>query len=268
MIIRDAGDAITLSLSTADFGTVSEANYRIINASGATVQESQTAALDADQQLATVEIAHSLTALPDDMDRMLLVIRLEAHGSLGSFVDEQLVMIRQRKSLVIPAESFQTVNDAILRSMDIIDIDNWHAADADARRLALIEAGARLKRIRYLVFGDRSYVPMNRITIYPDLTDDDDDFGAHLFEYMDRDQFLALPRSFLRDLYRAQIIEADMILGPETAEQKRLSGIMSDTVGETSQMFRTGRPIELPVCKRAFREISRWLDNVWRIGRG
>ena len=43
---------------------------------------------------------------------------------------------------------------------------------------------------------------------------------------------------------------------------------MSATIGESSQFFRTSKPYEGAVCKRALKEVSRYLIGGSRVGRG
>lgn len=47
----------------------------------------------------------------------------------------------------------------------------------------------------------------------------------------------------------------------------RRAGIMSATVGESSQFFRTQKPIEGVVCKRALKELTPYVINRVKIGR-
>ena len=48
-----------------------------------------------------------------------------------------------------------------------------------------------------------------------------------------------------------QVADAAATLSPYTVEQKRAKGLILDTIGETKQMFSSGRPVNSPVCKKA-----------------
>ena len=49
----------------------------------------------------------------------------------------------------------------------------------------------------------------------------------------------------------AQVADAAATLTPDPVEEKRAKGLILDTIGETKQMFRSGRPVNSPVCKKA-----------------
>lgn len=71
-----------------------------------------------------------------------------------------------------------------------------------------------------------------------------------------------------RLLIEAQIIEADFLLGGNPVEQRRRMGLMSESIGEVSQFFRTAKPLALPVCLDAIRRLSKFIYNSRRIARG
>ncbi|MFP3733035.1 hypothetical protein SB690_19955, partial [Bacillus sp. SIMBA_006] len=85
---------------------------------------------------------------------------------------------------------------------------------------------------------------------------------------MTKEQFDDLPPRFLRDVKLALVVEANEVLSGDSAQEKRKSGVLSDTVGETSQMFRSGRPMDTIISNRAMSHVKRWVDTAWRVRRG
>jgi hypothetical protein len=77
----------------------------------------------------------------------------------------------------------------------------------------------------------------------------------------------ALPEQFLNAIRLAQVIEADSILGGNETEDLRESGLLSKTVGESSQMFRSGVAMKLPLSKRAYQVLKRYTMRNNKIGR-
>lgn len=76
-----------------------------------------------------------------------------------------------------------------------------------------------------------------------------------------------LPESVTLKLCRATLIEADSILGGNPVEDRRRMGLMSHSAGESAHFFRPQRPLDLPVCKNAARELTPMVRHVMRIGR-
>ena len=70
---------------------------------------------------------------------------------------------------------------------------------------------------------------------------------------------LLLPSAFLIALRKAQISEADIVMGGGSVHRKREDGLMSDTVGESKIMFRPGKPVVLPVDRRTLSYLSGYI---------
>lgn len=54
----------------------------------------------------------------------------------------------------------------------------------------------------------------------------------------------------MAQLERAQVIEADCILGGSPIEDRRKAGMLSDTTGESGHFLRPARPVELPIYRK------------------
>lgn len=262
----DAGESFALKMDITQVDVPTSATYRVVDHAGVVLVPDTPIEVYGDDEHLEIVISSDLTEVAPGQRRKLLRVMLTVVGQ-----DEELfkfsesVLIQALNKLLIPAESFQTVNEASMIAMDVFNLPNWEGSDRELRRKALIEAAHRIKRMRFDLTKDVSgqdYID------HPSwlLTDNEGDYAG--FDGMSESDFNALPTTFLHDLKVAQVVEADAVLGLETPESKRASGVLSDTVGETSQMFRSGRPIDLPVSKRTLRYLSRWLLNRWSIGRG
>lgn len=256
----DAGESFSLKIDISQVENPTSATYEIADQTGVILSPEAPVAVYGDDTEAEIAITSELTTLGEDERRRMLVVKLTVAGSDGELIKFfESVLIQDLTKLDIPRESFQTVHEANMLAMDIYQIDNWLAAGHEDRRKALIEAAHRIKTLRF--------------TMMDELGEDHVTWGGiqsgFAFETMTQETFDELPEPFLEDLKIAQLIEADEILGyGATAESKRRSGILSDTVGETSQMFRTGKPVHTGICMRAFRYLTRWISTSWRIGRG
>ena len=70
----------------------------------------------------------------------------------------------------------------------------------------------------------------------------------------------------LAAIAKAQIAEADFMMGGDTVEDKRRTGLMSETVGESSNMFRPGKPLVLAGSEKALRYLTGYITWSRRIG--
>lgn len=96
-------------------------------------------------------------------------------------------------------------------------------------------------------------------TIIVDLAD----LTSTLLDELETDQ----PKVY-RKLIRAQMIEADFLLGGNPTEDRRRAGMMSDSSGESAQFFRTSKPLVLPICREAalvLRGIIKYGSKVGRV---
>ena len=160
----------------------------------------------------------------------------------------------------------KTVHDAHVWRAEVIELLDGGAATFEAGRLSAREH-ERLSQItalsdiyRYKLFTDEPFDHVEFEAIA--------DIIPYGFEDMTKAQFEDLPPRFLRDVKLALVVEANEVLGVESAQEKRRSGVLSDTVGETSQMFRSGRPMDTIIGNRAMSHVKRWVDTAWRVRRG
>ncbi len=260
MKIFDAGESFSLTIDISRVANPVSATYEIADQTGVNLLPETSLTVYGDDESLEIPITSDLTTLDADTRRRVLVVTLQVRGSDDIFIKfSESILIQDLEKLDIPRESFQTVNQANMLAMDVFQIDNWLAASDEDRRKALIEAAHRIKTLRFDMTDwlDDEHVTFEGVQ------------GGFAFEVMARETFDSLPKPFIHDLLMAQIIEADEILGyGATAESKRHSGILSDTVGETSQMFRSGKPVHTGICMRAFRYLTRWTSRSWSINRG
>lgn len=266
----DAGESFNLTIDITPVGVPTSATYRVLDQAGVIVVDATVLTVYGDDESLSIPITSAITTLTEGVRRRLLDVHLEVSGDNGElFKFRESALIQNLTNLLIPAESFQSVNEATLIAMDIHQLDNWTASDHETRRQAMIEAAHRISLVRFIYFNDLETEFFNHVTSIDNI-DLRESWGNRRIELsaMTLEEFNELPERFISDLKVAQVIEADTVLGLETSEDKRASGVLSDTVGETSQMFRTGKPMSAVICKRAMRRLSRWIDSTWRAGRG
>lgn len=68
---------------------------------------------------------------------------------------------------------------------------------------------------------------------------------------LDEAALLELEPAFLKALRIAQLIEANELMDSNSIHYKRLDGLMSETIGESSMMFRPGNINNYPITRRS-----------------
>jgi hypothetical protein len=150
--------------------------------------------------------------------------------------------------------SFQTYPEAIQLSREIPGLVAWGAKTDIERSAALVEAYERLIRLGYRI--PRPEVDtMDRIDSGLAL-----DLSPRHWEIMTIGDFDGLPARFTRALRKAQIAEAEDILGGDVIAGRRKAGLLSESVGESSMMFRTGKPLNLGISGAALAYLTGYIN--------
>lgn len=175
-----------------------------------------------------------------------------------ALIDQQVdYAVRNASRLVFLTNSFQTYAQAQFVGDDIPGLSNWVAATDEQRQPALIEAFERLKRQSYVI-------------PYPDLVDAQDYYipgwvmrlEPRQWALMTSQLFLTYPQVFRDKLNRAQVIEANYLLGNPAAASYAAMGIFSKKTGEDSVMFKSGiRPLRLGLARETFDALTGFIDN-------
>jgi hypothetical protein len=162
------------------------------------------------------------------------------------------------EALIVGINSFQTLPQAELTSLDVPNTPGWDAASDRERIAALVDARVRICQLSFSLSGS---LAQNNIGY--GVSDGAGDLAA-----LTPTQYVNLSVRLRVALAKAQLAEADAILGGDPAEIKRQEGITLDVVGESRQAYRQGKPLDLPISKRALRYLSKFISFSKTIGRG
>ena len=225
-------------------------SYRVEDEDGVEIVADTAHTFDPDDTEMSIVIAGADNTLDiEDWTKMrVVIITLVADGH--DYEHVQRYIVRQGSRLAECLNSLLTYNSVLMRAFDITQTPGWDIADEDTRQTALIEAYENIGKIKFN--GDAFY---------------GDSEGFYIGGLADT-EINNLSEAFVEALKRAQILEADYLLGSETVEDKRRGGLMSETVGESSNMFRPGKPIVLPVSNRAMKALAGYILLGRRVGRG
>jgi hypothetical protein len=207
----------------------------------------------------TVTVSALLNTLPDYSARgyrRCEVTVTTMAGIVALVPQEYLVQPTETARLIPGTNSYQTIRRAELEALDIPGLDGWQGATSDQRIAAMIQARKNLGQIRY-----RYHHFLNRQSvIFPE-------FAAYSINQLTQTQYWTLPLDFRVALERAQIMEADDLIGGDPATEARRLGIVSETIGGSTTMYSQNRPIRRIACEKAMKEIARFTVNHIRLSR-
>lgn len=172
--------------------------------------------------------------------RRVEITPYDVNGALKTSTVEYI--IEALPTSIIGVNSYQTLSQAKLTAMDMPHLDIWNTADDRMIVSAMTEAHFRLGQFAYRMEDDRGL-----------------DIVVENIRSLTINDLLLLPSAFLIALRKAQISEADIVMGGGSVHRKREDGLMSDTVGESKIMFRPGKPVVLPVDRRTLSYLSGYI---------
>lgn len=174
----------------------------------------------------------------------------------GTVVTSTDYMIATATRLVVMVNSFQTFGMAKMLSSEIPGLVGFSQASEDDQIACLVEAYERLTRLGYYVKWPRDedqqrYIDLNAV----------ERVAPKRWRVIDADEFeLIFPAPFKQAIRKAQIVEANEILVGDAVSDKRRSGLLSESIGESSVFFRTGRPIDLGISRAALEYLTGYID--------
>ncbi len=256
---------ITVPLLTSSGVVVTdaiEASYRVINAKGEEVVPSTELVLDEGAPSVEIDIPAEANELEEGKVRAYRQVEVQFSNATHRFQVFEEYLIEAADSLVVTLNSFQTYPDALVLAAETTGLDEFMGATRRDRMAALINAHSVLSRLRYQVIDSefmrdsqrhiRAWAPsgyVNLTTITPE-------------------RFATLPDHFVRAITIAQLIEANEALDQFSIHRKRQSGLMSETIGESSMMFRSEKVLNIPVTRRSLDMLRPYLDWGVSLGRG
>lgn len=227
--------------------TPTSASYAVYDEDDNEIVASTSLDLTGNPRGAQITLSVADNAVASNIGRAFRRLVLTYTVSNGNTFEREENFVLENSGLIqVGQNSFATYGSLILTSQDVSNIGAFHDATISDQRAALINAWYNI--------GD---VPLKNLGL-------DQDYGSR---QLTESLIGELSAPILTKLKRAQIIEADFILGGNPVEDRRRTGMISDSSGESTQFFRTSRPVELPICKaaaNALRGLVKWGMKVSR----
>jgi hypothetical protein len=257
---------VVLPLVDADGQSIvaTAASYRVLNEEGGVVQGPASLTPWAGSETeATVTVTAGNNGLGAGVMRGLRRVELTLTTATGTKLIEDAYTIEPTEPFTVPTNSFQTYGKALLTGSLMPKMSAWDSSSRADRISALLAARDNLCKLSYK--WEALLDPMQYI---------EPEFVAHRLDLLTNEEYLALPEEFRAALEKAQLVEANHLLtdigtgtvAGQTAKMRE-AGLFSMTTGESSNMFRPGKPMRHAVCEDALRVIGRYVNYSKRLGR-
>lgn len=248
---------------------VTSVEYRVCDQAGTElVPKSALAGFVAGSLTAVIRVPAAVNALSAAASRALRAMELFCAVDGNTIVLLPTYVVERPDPLVVGVNSFQTYPSAQFVALDIPNLSGWDNASDAERIAALIDAREHICQLSFQRLSSRfgqdylDYVPEGVRDVGSDLFG----FNGDL-KMLSPAQFADMPKELQEALNKAQVAEANVILGGDPVEAKRQDGLLLDSVGESRQMFRQGKPLQLPVSRRALAYLSQFVTFSKTIGR-
>jgi len=163
--------------------------------------------------------------------------------------------------LAVPTESGMTLiqSDMLASNMAQSVLEVWEDTEMRRKTSGLREAWNRITRIPFLPWRDFEDVP-DSTPVYIRK-------GDFSLRNLTPEEWQSLPENFRKAVKRAQLIEAAVILDGDPTWDRRQDGLISKTVGESSEMFAAKKSAFSTISPKAYREISMYIRRTVILGR-
>lgn len=158
-------------------------------------------------------------------------------------------LVEASQVFTIPTNSFQTYETALVMARTIAPLNGWNAASAETRKFALFRAFDLMKSFTY----EMRYLEGGL-----------DEMSLNDLDEATYDRLLT---SQIMDFRKAQLTQADYLLGGNPIEKDIQDGLQSSTIGEISQFYRPRPTLNLALCKVALSYVGKYIVWNLRVGR-
>lgn len=173
----------------------------------------------------------------------------------GMHVATVYYVIAPAVPLVLFQNSFQTYSQAVYEASQMLPSLTWDNASEQDRIVALVTAYDLLTRFGYRIAREEQVDAQSYLTGTWDRV-----IKPINWPQMTNDIWIQLPDRFKRALRRAQIAQACELISGDLVAKKRRQGLLSETIGESSMMFRTGKPLDIGLSKDVLSYLGSYLD--------
>jgi len=261
-----AGQSATLTLEMTDANdqavVASAVIWQILDEDGEVIAGATVDDFVAGSGTVTFTIEPQHLELPQGEAHAGREILLTATTDNGDVEIRDYFVLVGSQPLIRYGNTLLTYPEALAKRRDFgPTLDGWDGADEKARIGAMVHAHANLSRIAYFV---RQLPSSGNVRDYAAYGTGD---GDCLFEVvrkihlstMTAPKFAELPADFKKAIKRAQLIEADVLLGGDLVGRVRQDGIISETIGESSTFYSSKPFMNLAINRRTYEVLKAYI---------
>ena len=268
-LINSANSAVT---------DASNVVFSVQDASGAEIVPSTPVTVTAGTGLADINLDATAHQLADGEVRAYrkITITFDSGATSHSVFEEYL--IEALDALIVMTNSFQTYPEAILKAAGLTQMEPFNAATRRDQITALTNAYSVLANLKYhaprkggmygLGYNGYDYGYGFSYSFSPAAPEWEPKDELINIPGMTVETFNALHKGLTNALKLTQIIEANEALNQFSILRKRQQGLMSETIGESSMMFRPEKVLNLPMTRRSLNYLRPYLRWDLGVGRG
>lgn len=262
---RTASQNSTFTIQNADSAGVKidalSASWELFDERGNSIDAGVVADFNSAIDFITFEIEGVSLTLPEGevaAGRELVVTLLDTNNDEREIRDYFVLV--SPTPLAVTSNSFVTFPEALAIRRSFGALDGWDANDPGRQQSALVEAHRRLCQMGFSVPGYTGNKANQKSAAYGTGSDDAFHSSANVrLATLSLSEFDTLPEAFRKAVKRAQMAEANVLLGGDPIVDKRKSGLISETVGESSAFFQSKPYLNLPISRQAYEEVRRYI---------
>ncbi|EBH6160152.1 hypothetical protein [Salmonella enterica] len=262
-----SGEAVSLSFSF-NILDIQSATYTVKDSEGSILISDEPIEITEGQMSIPVVVSADHNQL-SEKERDLRHVIVKATASGLTHEERKMYVLLNNFELLIPGQSFATVADAQMQAIDMLNGDTLLADGEGLMRKRLIEATRRVKTLPFSIRKilridfDRYERPQNMLNVYDIPWGVDGVYRHDLvdWERMTQDKFDELPDYFREALMLAVVNEACEIANGNDVAAAREDGILSESIGETTNMYRTGKAANVRVARSTWRLLTSYINN-------
>ncbi|EBA3920879.1 hypothetical protein ABWG18_004186 [Salmonella enterica] len=262
-----SGEAVSLSFSF-NILDIQSATYTVKDSEGSILISDEPIEITEGQMSIPVVVSADHNQL-SEKERDLRHVIVKATASGLTHEERKMYVLLNNFELLIPGQSFATVADAQMQAIDMLNGDTLLADGEGVMRKRLIEATRRVKTLPFSIRKilridfDRYERPQNMLNVYDIPWGADGVYRHDLvdWERMTQDKFDELPDYFKEALMLAVVNEACEIANGNDVAAAREDGILSESIGETTNMYRTGKAANVRVARSTWRLLTSYINN-------
>lgn len=192
-----------------------------------------------------------------------LVINIS--DNIGTSTDSVEYILEGELDLIPMKNSYQTFGEAQLNVAKISGLDDWESIPMSTKLAALITAYNKIGKLNFAIPVKSDSLSEDAHTSIFGVTQTEIEIPN--LNSLSLDEFEALDEGFKNAIKMAQVVEANSVSGFDAATEMKRNNVLSYTIGETSQMFKTGNTYVSSLCSDAMDILNGYIVRKLRIAR-